>query len=32
MPPNIRRLINQYGRVVSKKMIQEMILFVDDQI
>ena len=32
IPPNIRRLINQYGRVVSKKMIQEMILFVDDQI
>ena len=32
MPPNVRMLVNQYGRVVSKKMIQEMILFVDDQI
>jgi hypothetical protein len=32
MPPNVHMLVNQYGSVVSKKMIQEMILFVDDQI
>ena len=32
MPPNVRTMVNHYGRVTSKKMIQEMILFVDDQI
>jgi len=31
MPINVRTMVNTYGSRVSKKMIQEMILFVDDQ-
>ena len=30
--PNMRSMVNAYGRVVSKGMIQEMILFVDDEL
>jgi predicted metalloenzyme YecM len=32
MPTTVHNMINQYGSIVSKKMIQEMILFVDDNI
>lgn len=32
IPYNIRIMVNTYGTIISKKMIQEMILFVDDQI
>lgn len=32
MPPTVRSMINQYASIVSKKMIQEMILYVDDNI
>jgi hypothetical protein len=31
MPADVRTLINTYGSSVSKKMVKEMILFVDDQ-
>ena len=30
MPSTTHEMVNTYGRVVSKKMIKEMILFVDD--
>jgi len=32
MPFNVRNMINEYGRVASKKMIKDMILFVDDKL
>lgn len=30
--PNMRSMVNAYGRVVSKEMIRDMILFVDDEL
>lgn len=30
--PNVRSMVNAYGRVVSKEMIHDMILFVDDEL
>ena len=30
--PNVRSMVNAYGRVISKGMIQDMILFVDDEL
>jgi hypothetical protein len=32
MPGDVHKMINSYGSSVSKKMVKEMILFVDDQI
>lgn len=32
MRSNVHTMVNQYGRFASKKMIQDMILFVDDNI
>jgi len=31
MPLNVRRMVNTYASIASKRMIQEMILFVEDQ-